>query len=146
MVLALAGDSTITTFIQGASFGGRRCGSAPPPSGAGYGEPKPACQIRADGSSARSGRALDVCVREIVAFVKQRSAGNLGLGVDEAVPEVEPRRMSFSLAIASEGFERDMGGFRLDRLNGDACGSQEVPTCVSARPRGGSESGAWWRG
>ena len=40
--------------------------------------------------------------------------------------------MSFSLAIASEGFERDMGGFRLDWLNGDACGSQEVPTCVSA--------------
>jgi hypothetical protein len=34
--------------------------------------------------------------------------------------------MSSSLAVASKGFERDMGGFRLDRLNSDAGGSQKV--------------------
>src|SRR6185437_16162058 len=34
--------------------------------------------------------------------------------------------MSSSLAVASEGFERDMGGFRLDRLNGDARQAQEL--------------------
>ncbi len=28
--------------------------------------------------------------------------------------------MSSSLAVASKGFERDMGGFRLDWLNDDA--------------------------
>src|SRR6185312_11528195 len=120
MVLALAGDSTITTFIQGASFGGRRCGSAPPPSGAGYGEPKPACQIRADGSGGRSGRALDVRLRKIVAFVQERCAGKLSLSVDKTVPEVEPSRMSSSLAVASKGMESDMDGLRLDRLNDDA--------------------------
>src|SRR5579863_1233064 len=115
MVLALAGDSTITTFIQEMSLTTRPAGvSVPSAVGRGIWRAQGRLSNRADGSRARSGPALDVRVREMVAFVKQRSAGNLGLGVDEAVPEVEPRRMSFSLAIASEGFERDMGGFRLD--------------------------------
>ena len=30
------------------------------------------------------------------------------------------------LAVASKGFEREMGGLRLDRLNDDAGGSQKV--------------------
>jgi hypothetical protein len=83
-------------------------------------------------SGGRLGRALDVRFREIVALVKKRRAAELGLSVDETVPEVELRRMSSSLAVASEGFRRGMDGFRLDRLNDDAGSSQKVSECVSA--------------
>jgi hypothetical protein len=34
--------------------------------------------------------------------------------------------MSSSLPVASEGLKRDMGGFRLDRLNGGPGGSQKA--------------------
>ena len=78
------------------------------------------------GSSGRSGRALDVRLREIVALVKKRSAAGLGLSVHETVPEVEPRRISPSLAVAGESFKREMDGFRLDRLNDDARQTQEL--------------------
>jgi hypothetical protein len=97
----------------------RRRGSGLGRSAAGYGDARATCQIRVDGSDGRSGRALDVRLREILALVKKRSAAELGLSVNETVPEVELRRVSSSLAVASEGFERDMGGFQLDRLNGD---------------------------
>ena len=83
-------------------------------------------------SSSRSGRARDVRLREIVALVEKRSAADLGLSVDETVPKVEPRRMSSSLAVASKGFERDMGGFRLDWLNDDPAALRKSPTCASA--------------
>jgi hypothetical protein len=83
------------------------------------------------GSGGDLGRALDVRLREILPFVEKRSAADLGLSVDETVPEAP------SLAVASEGFERDQGGFRLDRLNGDAGGSQKVSD-VRFRFRDGS--------
>jgi hypothetical protein len=55
--LALAGDSTITTFIQEVSFGGPRR-AALGRSGAGYGDAEAGCQIQQMESVGRSGRAL----------------------------------------------------------------------------------------
>src|ERR1700722_4930756 len=74
----------------------------------------------------RSGRALDIRLREIIALVEKRSANELGVSIDETVPKIEVRGMSSTLAVASEGLQRDMGSFRLDRLNDDAGGFQKV--------------------
>src|SRR5580698_6880507 len=102
MVLAFAGDSTITTFIQEISFGSRRrIPFAPGRSGAGYGDAGAACQITRRRERRCSSRALDVRLREIVALVKKRGAADLGLSVDETVPKVEPRPASSCLAVAS---------------------------------------------
>src|SRR5271154_6170457 len=88
--------------------------------------PRPPVKFGRAGSGGRSRRALDICLREIVAFVEKRTAAELGLSVNEAVAKIEARDMSSSLAVASEGFEREMGDFRLDRLYGDAGGFQKV--------------------
>jgi len=125
--LALAGDSTITTFIREMSL-------RPPgegvrssrPFGRGYGEPKAACQIRTDRSSARSNRDLDVRLREILALVKKRSACCFGLSVDETVAKIEPRRMPCSLAVAVESLKREMYGDWVHWLDFDPGRRQEL--------------------
>jgi hypothetical protein len=88
--------------------------------------PSPPVKLEPTGTGGRSGRALDVRLREIFPFEQKRRAGKLGLSVDETVPKVEPRGMSSSLAVANKGFERDMGGFRLDGVNDDARQAQEL--------------------
>ena len=46
---------------------------------AGYGDAEADCQIRVDERRRRSGRALDIRLREIFTFVEKRSAAELGL-------------------------------------------------------------------
>jgi hypothetical protein len=63
--------------------------------------------------------------------------------------------VSSTLAVASKGFERDMGGFRLDWLNDDAGGSQKVsdvrfgfrygPLPLSRQAEHGFVDGDWAR-
>jgi hypothetical protein len=88
--------------------------------------PRPTVKFGWTRSGGRSGRALDIRLRETIALVEKRSANELGLSIDETVAKIEVRGMSSTLAVASEGLQRDVGGFGLDRLYGDACGFQKV--------------------
>src|SRR5262249_35839271 len=78
------------------------------------------------GSGHHLRRALDVGLREIVALEQERCACRFGVGIDETVAKVEASRMASTFAVTSKGLERHMGGFRLNRLNGDARQAQEL--------------------
>src|SRR5271166_3296645 len=101
MVFALAGDSTITTFIRLPSTGAPDGASPRIDSGRGYGDAEAACQIGArlwnppqrENEGRRSDCGRNVRHDEIVAFEEERSAQRPGLRVGETVAEIQQREV-----------------------------------------------------
>ena len=84
--------------------------------GAGYGDARAVCQMGGAGQRRCSGRALDVCLREIVALVQERGADSLGLSVGmKQSPRLSRAGCLTSLAVTVESFKREMCGGRARR-------------------------------